>query len=69
MTPQKSEMGADFDIKFGVNSVIGILVDRQNGFVNFFKDGMDLGQAFKLSREDTEEELFPIIHFNHSCKI
>ena len=43
MTPQKSEMEADFDIKFGINSVIGILVDRQNGFVNFFKDGMDLG--------------------------
>ena len=29
-----------------VGSVIGMLVDIDRGFINFYKDGKDLGQAF-----------------------
>ena len=37
----QSEKDSEKDFK--VNSVVGMLVDRENGYINIFKDGEDLG--------------------------
>jgi hypothetical protein len=45
---------------FKIGTVIGILVDFDQGSINFFKDGYDLGEAFR-SDEIKSGELFPFI--------
>ena len=46
-TDRSTERSSEKDFLY--NSVIGIMLDRENGYINFFKDGKDLGQAFKLT--------------------
>ena len=45
---------------FKIGTVIGILVDFDQGSINFFKDGNDLGEAFR-NDEIKSGELFPFI--------
>jgi len=45
---------------FKIGSVIGILIDFDKGSINFFKDGNDLGEAFR-NDEIKSGELFPFI--------
>jgi hypothetical protein len=45
---------------FKIGSVIGILIDFDQGSINFFKDGNDLGEAFR-NDEIKSGELFPFI--------
>ena len=45
---------------FKIGTVIGILIDFDQGSINFFKDGNDLGEAFR-NDEIKSGELFPFI--------
>ena len=53
---------------FVEGSVIGMLIDRDRGIINFFKDGNDLGQAFVDPMIKTGE-FFPFIQTGCKCEI
>ena len=59
--------GATFGL-FEEASIIGMLVDRDRGFINFFKDGNDMGQAYVDTRIK-EMELHPFIQTGSRCTI
>jgi len=49
--------------KFGFfeqHSIVGIMLDMDRGFLNFYKDGVDLGQAF-VSPDLKDGEFVPFI--------
>lgn len=53
---------------FYEGSIVGILVDMDRGSINFYKDGIDLGQAF-VSTDLKHGELHPFIQANCCCDI
>jgi hypothetical protein len=48
-------------------SVVGVLVDMDRGFINFFKDGNDLGWAFK-NEGIKLKKLYPFVQTRVQCK-
>lgn len=48
--------------------MVGCLLDMDRGSINFFKDGKDLGQAFK-SESLKSGILFPFIQVQEECSI
>jgi hypothetical protein len=64
-------LDSEFGPKFGhfqEGSVIGVFVDMDRGIVNFFKDGMDLGQAF-VGQELKYGNLYPFVQVQQVCEI
>ena len=45
-----------------------MLIDRDRGIINFFKDGNDMGQAF-VDPEIKKGEFFPFIQTQCPCQI
>jgi hypothetical protein len=53
---------------FSEGTLIGILVDMERGFINFYKDTHDMGQAF-INSELKYGDLHPFIQTQCKCKI
>ena len=52
---------------FVTGTIIGVLLDMDRGFIRFYKDGNDLGEAF-ASDELAEGGLHPIIQTKVECR-
>lgn len=46
---------------FGKNDVITCLIDCDNGEIKFFKNGVDLGVAFKADTKIFADGIFPAV--------
>ncbi|XP_014221079.1 ATP-dependent RNA helicase Ddx1 [Trichogramma pretiosum] len=46
---------------FGKSDVIGCLLDLNQGEIRFWKNGIDLGTAFKLNHQQKSEAFFPAV--------
>jgi hypothetical protein len=54
--------------RFRNGTVIGILIDKDRGFIKFYKDGFDLGTAF-VSPDIKEGDLYPFIQLNDKANL
>lgn len=64
-------LDGDFGPKHGhfiEGTLIGVFLDMDRGIVNFFKDGIDLGQAFVLP-ELKYGTLYPFVQIQQICEI
>lgn len=56
-------LDGDFGPRYGhfvEGTVLGVFIDMDRGIINFFKDGMDLGQAF-VQQELKYGTLYPFV--------
>lgn len=51
----------DYGTPFGLNDVVGCALDLDNGVISYFKNGLDLGNAFVISSEVRNKGLFPAV--------
>lgn len=54
--------------QFYNGTIVGLLLDMDRGFLSFFKDGIDMGQAF-VSPELRTGTLYPFIQTQGKCKL
>lgn len=52
---------SDYGEAFGLNDVIGCLLDLVNGEISFTKNGRNLGLAFKLNEQMKRETFYPSV--------
>lgn len=52
---------------FGKNDVISCLIDVDGGDIKFFKNGVDLGLAFKADKKVLSEGVFPAVVLKVMC--
>jgi hypothetical protein len=53
---------------FVEGSMVGVLVDMDRGVMNFYKDGLDLGQAF-VTTDLKHGVLYPFIQCQCKCEV
>lgn len=51
----------DYGSPFGLNDVIGCALDIDRGIISYFKNGVDLGNAFVISSDVKNKGLFPAV--------
>jgi len=67
-TGKKSNRGKfdDYGTSFGLNDVIGCLIDRTRGEISFSKNGEHFGTAFQIPKDLQNKSLFPAVTLKNS---